>query len=183
MVMTFGAYDFFVHRRNRKIVDAAAKFNSIVSSLFPENVRERLFADAEEKLRKKEKIQAFDTIDDFMATEGSLDDENVKAHDRPVCTGLVFTGSIIVRSQHFVGIDRRFVPRDINFVCRVSQLTKFCQHERYSFHLIFDFWIALLDSPLGLRLGSQHKCSSSWSRFTLASTKLLKDVGYTRSVL
>lgn len=94
MVVTFGAYDFLVHRRNRKIVDAAAKFNSIVSSLFPENVRERLFADAEEKMRKKETIQAFKGIDDFIASEGSFDGDHETANDggRPVrgsvCRGL-----------------------------------------------------------------------------------------------
>mmetsp|Transcript_7886 Transcript_7886/g.15271 ORF Transcript_7886/g.15271 Transcript_7886/m.15271 type:complete len:1152 (-) Transcript_7886:303-3758(-) len=71
MVSTFFAYDFFVNRRNRKIVDAAAKFNFIVSSLFPENVRERLFADAEEKMRKKEKVNAVKNIDEFMVDDDS----------------------------------------------------------------------------------------------------------------
>lgn len=66
MASTFFAYDFFVNRRNRKVVDAATRFNFIVSSLFPENVRERLFADAEEKMRKKEKVSAVKSIDEFM---------------------------------------------------------------------------------------------------------------------
>ena len=85
MVCTFGAYDFFVNRRNRKIVDAAAKFNSIVSSLFPENVRERLFADAEEKMRKKEKVNGIKSIDDLLAVEDPSQVEAVPAkNDKPV---------------------------------------------------------------------------------------------------
>jgi hypothetical protein len=79
MVMTFGAYDFFVMRRNRKIVDAAAKFNAIVSSLFPENVRKRLFAQADEKMDKKKAGDQFDRdgahnlLKDFMADGNDMD--------------------------------------------------------------------------------------------------------------
>jgi class 3 adenylate cyclase len=49
MALTFLVYDRFVYRRNIKVVDAAARSNAIVSSLFPSNVRERLFEDAKAK--------------------------------------------------------------------------------------------------------------------------------------
>ena len=84
MVSTFFAYDFFVNRRNRKIVDAAAKFNHVVSSLFPENVRERLFADAEEKMRKKEKVNAFKSIDQFMMEDDLSEDRDDGTPGMPV---------------------------------------------------------------------------------------------------
>lgn len=94
MVMTFGAYDFFVMRRNRKIVDAAAKFNAIVSSLFPENVRERLFAEAGEKMSKKKAHDRFDSdgarnlLKDFMADGNDLDltesGEGIYSKSKPV---------------------------------------------------------------------------------------------------
>jgi hypothetical protein len=83
MAATFGAYDYFVNKRNRKVVHAAAKFNSIVASLFPENVRERLFADAEEKMRKNEKVKSVQNIDDFMIADDDEDD-GMKKNGRPV---------------------------------------------------------------------------------------------------
>ena len=48
MSVTFCMYDRFVRRRNAKVVNAAARSNAIISSLFPTNVRERLFAEAQE---------------------------------------------------------------------------------------------------------------------------------------
>jgi len=44
-VVTFIVYDNFVRRRNDKVVNAAAQSNAILSSLFPSNVRDRLFAE------------------------------------------------------------------------------------------------------------------------------------------
>lgn len=43
----FFVYDFVVQRRNSLVLQTAAKFNTIVSSLFPSNIRGRLFADKE----------------------------------------------------------------------------------------------------------------------------------------
>jgi hypothetical protein len=45
MALTFYMYDWFVQRRNNKVVDAAARSNAIVSSMFPETVRNRLLED------------------------------------------------------------------------------------------------------------------------------------------
>lgn len=95
MGLTFAAYDYFSNRRNRKVVDAAAKFNSIVSSLFPENVRDRLFADAEEKMRKKEKIKAFQNIDEFvLGEEEEFGRRSEKKSDRPVSCAMCATAAL-----------------------------------------------------------------------------------------
>jgi len=40
----FFYYDKFVHRRNVKVIDTAARSNALVSSLFPSSVRDRLLA-------------------------------------------------------------------------------------------------------------------------------------------
>ena len=48
MIATFFVYDRFVARRNDKVIDAAARSSTIVSSLFPSNVRDRLYAQADE---------------------------------------------------------------------------------------------------------------------------------------
>lgn len=47
MAFAFFIYDFIVQRRNSLVLQTAAKFNTIVSSLFPSNIRGRLFADKE----------------------------------------------------------------------------------------------------------------------------------------
>ena len=41
-------YDRFVHRRNTMVVGVAARSNEIISSLFPTQVRDRLFAEKDE---------------------------------------------------------------------------------------------------------------------------------------
>jgi hypothetical protein len=43
LALLFALYDKYVRARNRKVVGAAARTNAIVTSLFPSNVRERLF--------------------------------------------------------------------------------------------------------------------------------------------
>lgn len=40
MIATFCVYDRFVRRRNEKVVNAAARSNAILSSLFPSQVRD-----------------------------------------------------------------------------------------------------------------------------------------------
>lgn len=52
VVVVFIVYDRFVRRRNTKVVDAAARSNAILSTLFPQNVRDRLFADREEEAKQ-----------------------------------------------------------------------------------------------------------------------------------
>lgn len=116
MALTFGIYDFFVNRRNRKVVDAAAKFNSIVSSLFPENVRERLFADAEEKMRKNGKVKAFRSVDDFLTAEENFDDSNDKRSGRPIADLFPETSILFADIAGFTGkyrdgiVQERFGP-------------------------------------------------------------------------
>mgnify|MGYP005847545603 CR=1 FL=1 len=49
MALIFMLYDWVVSTRNYKVVGAAARTNSIVSSLFPDQVKERLIAEHEEE--------------------------------------------------------------------------------------------------------------------------------------
>jgi len=52
-------YDWFVRRRNSKVVRLAAKTSEIVSSLFPSIVRERLYADKQQKQEQANGQNAF----------------------------------------------------------------------------------------------------------------------------
>jgi class 3 adenylate cyclase len=56
MILTFLAYDWFVQRRNQMVVGAAARANAILSTLFPKNIRDRLFAEKEEKEKNEDKM-------------------------------------------------------------------------------------------------------------------------------
>lgn len=47
--MVFALYDHFVNVRQKKVMATAKRTNAIVSSLFPQNVRERILKDAEEQ--------------------------------------------------------------------------------------------------------------------------------------
>jgi hypothetical protein len=55
MAIAFFGYDWFVQRRNNKVVEVAARHGALVSSLFPKNVRDRLFADAAAEVNNKNK--------------------------------------------------------------------------------------------------------------------------------
>jgi hypothetical protein len=43
VLLTFGIYDLFVQRRQNKVVSAALRSHAMIASLFPSNVRARLF--------------------------------------------------------------------------------------------------------------------------------------------
>lgn len=49
VAVVFYVYDVFVQRRNENLVSKAAQSNAIVSSLFPEHLRERLMEDKGEQ--------------------------------------------------------------------------------------------------------------------------------------
>lgn len=53
----FFVYDLFVHKRNTKIVDAAAKSNAIILSLFPAKVRDQLLAQRQWDTNTKRKAK------------------------------------------------------------------------------------------------------------------------------
>jgi hypothetical protein len=55
VIIVFLAYDFMQERRTRQIRRRAQEARAIVSSLFPANVRDRLFESNREKLRQRRK--------------------------------------------------------------------------------------------------------------------------------
>lgn len=54
-VMVFVLYDFLVQLRQDKVMLAAKKSNMVVASLFPKNVRDRIYADVEEQIAAGQK--------------------------------------------------------------------------------------------------------------------------------
>ena len=73
IAVAFFVHDLIVHKRNIKIVDASAKSNAIILSLFPAKVREQLLAqknwgnDTKENVRRaheeKDPTRLFDDLD------------------------------------------------------------------------------------------------------------------------
>ncbi|KAL3938550.1 MAG: hypothetical protein SGARI_001699, partial [Bacillariaceae sp.] len=57
VLVIFGLYDFLHERRNRKVKRTAQDARAIVSSLFPANVRDRLFETNREKRRQRKKAK------------------------------------------------------------------------------------------------------------------------------
>lgn len=53
----FGVYDWLVGRRQNKVMDSAVKTNDIVASLFPANVRERIYEQAKGKTGRMAKVR------------------------------------------------------------------------------------------------------------------------------
>ena len=56
-IVVFFVYDWMGHRRNEKVVDAAARSNAIVSSLFPTNVRDQLMENTTLSVQPAPQIQ------------------------------------------------------------------------------------------------------------------------------
>lgn len=60
--MVFAIYDFFVQRRQEKVMETAKRTNAVVASLFPENVRDRVLKDAEEQASDENKNNAKQSV-------------------------------------------------------------------------------------------------------------------------
>jgi hypothetical protein len=77
MITAFLMYDCFVVRRNRKLLNAMTRTNAIVSSLFPSNVRDRIFADAKEDREEKKALNGKSRLKTFLSgnDDDDLDDD------------------------------------------------------------------------------------------------------------
>ena len=78
-------YDYLVQRRNRKVVSKAEQTNTIVSALFPSNVRDRILKDAEEQAQlaendRKNKILVGGGQKEQLKTFLGEDEDNTVAH-------------------------------------------------------------------------------------------------------
>jgi len=56
IVIVFVVYDRFMERRNRAVLVSAVEARAIVSSLFPANVRDRLFESSRQEQKRKKKL-------------------------------------------------------------------------------------------------------------------------------
>jgi Adenylate and Guanylate cyclase catalytic domain len=89
--LIFLMYDRFVKRRNQKIVLAAARSNAIISSLFPSQVRDRLFAAKDEKYNSqdyatpKRQLKTMIVNGEFQANvNADADDDDFMYKTKPI---------------------------------------------------------------------------------------------------
>jgi class 3 adenylate cyclase len=81
LAITFILYDRFVNRRNEKIVHAAARSNAIISSLFPTQVRDRLFAAKDDKYGSQEYATTKAKLKNMLTTGDLQNGANVTEDD------------------------------------------------------------------------------------------------------
>jgi class 3 adenylate cyclase len=74
VAVVFFIYDIFVQNRNEKLISSAAKSNAIVSSLFPDNIRERLLGQSDTTTHKNTPYH----LKSFLLDGGDSKGGNVK---------------------------------------------------------------------------------------------------------
>ncbi len=75
MITAFLMFDCFVVRRNRKLLIAMTRTNAIVSSLFPSNVRDRIFAQAQHENDEKKALNGKSRLKTFLSDENDGNNE------------------------------------------------------------------------------------------------------------
>mmetsp|Transcript_30507 Transcript_30507/g.63695 ORF Transcript_30507/g.63695 Transcript_30507/m.63695 type:complete len:203 (+) Transcript_30507:715-1323(+) len=75
MALSFFVYDFFVQSRNRVVVGAAASSNALVSSMFPEQIRDQLLEQQKREQASKHKRGPHEGIAFSKNAEGMKNDE------------------------------------------------------------------------------------------------------------
>lgn len=97
----FFIYDFIVQRRNSLVLQTAAKFNTIVSSLFPSNIRGRLFADKEkdymEYTTAKSHLKNFLTKGDVDMNDEDEEDDGLILKTKPMAD--LFTDTTVMFAE------------------------------------------------------------------------------------
>jgi len=95
MIATFFMYERFVQSKNRKVTIAAAKASKIVTSLFPDNIRERMYN--EQDVRKKSESEGT-TIHDFFPMRSTVsecsDDDLAMYESEPIAD--LFTATTVM---------------------------------------------------------------------------------------
>jgi hypothetical protein len=88
MIMTFFIFNWFIQKRNKKVVMTAARSNAIVAAMFPTSVRDRLFNSEERESGNgsgKRHLAATTGLKDFLAGGDKQDlDEDFVYKSKPI---------------------------------------------------------------------------------------------------
>ena len=85
VVLIFAIYDHLIRRRNKIVVTAAVRSTAIVDSLFPSNVRDRLYADNNEDMPRTTtaRLKRFVDKEDQVTTHNESVEDSV-LNSRPI---------------------------------------------------------------------------------------------------
>ena len=157
----FFIYDFIVQRRNSLVLQTAAKFNTIVSSLFPSNIRGRLFADKEkgymEYTTAKSHLKNFLTKGDINMNEEDDDDDGLILKTKPMAD--LFTDTTIMFADVcFLHCRKLSCYTHLTFVCCCCcRLPGLQLGHQYANRLRFSFFL----KPFTVLLISKYGVSNS----------------------
>jgi len=88
MALTFLVYDGFVRRRNNKVIGAATQSNEIINMLFPQQVRDRLFANRQQdegNVNTNSKLKNMMNSGDFATPNADEEvDEDIMYKTKPI---------------------------------------------------------------------------------------------------
>lgn len=147
------AYDQMVARRQEKTMQTAIRSDRVVSSLFPETVRDRLLQQSTQKAKDKHNPQAF-------LNDEELDRKSARKSDSPPIADLFPEVTVMV-----------------------SKLFRDSYHRRqkfFSHNLSFFSLQTLLALPLGHQHVSRSRSSCYWKLSTAHSMRLPASVGSSR---
>ena len=89
-------YHALVERRNMKLVNTTARSNSIVTKLFPDTVRDKLFAEEE----TKQKQECRQSLSGFMTKKGSAECNDTE-ESRSIASSGEFAAKTTIIADHF----------------------------------------------------------------------------------
>jgi hypothetical protein len=88
MAFVFLMFNRFIQVRNQKVVLTAARSNAIVSTIFPTNVRDRLFNDKATQMKSKHQVGSAAGLKDFLQNNnnrvGEDNDEMIMYETKPI---------------------------------------------------------------------------------------------------
>jgi hypothetical protein len=116
----------YVKRRNDKVIQAAARSNAIVSSLFPSNVRDRLFK-AEDEKAKDQTWNPKTGLKSYLRDDGGVNAKDVNFNDSKPLADLFPETTIMVRMCNNFALSNLFPSSHstcalLSLVCRYRRL-------------------------------------------------------------
>jgi class 3 adenylate cyclase len=151
MAATFYMYDRYVTKRNDKIVSAASRSNAIIASLFPTQVRERLFAAKDEYAAPNTKLKKLLKSDNLLNDGNEKEDDcNFMYKTKPIAdlfpettilfadiVGFTAWSSVREPTQVFVLLETLY--------CAFDQIAK--KHRVFKVETIGDCYVAVTGLP------------------------------------
>jgi len=184
VIITFFVYDMYVQRRNDKITETAIRSNQVVTSLFPTELRERLFQSGQHQRNQADKLKTF-------LDHESMDEENVNAdimHEgRPVAD--LFPATTIMVRYIFMNRNmhcnakyafREFIIVSVSDPSLFFFLFGLCQCSTLSLPNPNPSSLISSASRLGARFGNLPRCSFCSKRYTRPTTTTRNAARYSK---